>query len=35
MPDGSDGVVMFNAGGLIDSDRAAVVETDALSVTVP
>ena len=33
VPPGSEGVVMLNAGGLINSDRAAVVETDALSVT--
>ena len=33
MPAGSEDVVMLNAGGLIVSDRAAVVETDALSVT--
>ena len=33
VPAGSADVVIFNPGGLINSDRAAVVETDALSVT--
>ena len=33
MPAGSDDVVMLNAGGLIVIDKAAVVDTDALSVT--
>src|SRR5690242_148407 len=33
MPAGREAVVMLNAGGLIDRDRAAVVETDGLSVT--
>ena len=33
VPAGSDAVVILNAGGLIVSDSAAVVETDALSVT--
>ncbi len=35
MPAGSDEVVILNAGGLIVIDRAAVVDTDALSVTAP
>ena len=34
VPAGSDDVVMLKAGGLIVSDSAAVVETDALSVTL-
>jgi hypothetical protein len=33
VPAGSDDVVMLKVGGLIVSDSAAVVETDALSVT--
>ena len=33
MPAGSDGVVMLNAGGLMVSDKAAVAEAVALSVT--
>ena len=33
VPAGNDDVVMFSAGGLIVNDSAAVVETDALSVT--
>jgi hypothetical protein len=32
-PAGSDDVVIFKPGGLMVSDSAAVVETDALSVT--
>ena len=32
-PQAATDVVILNPGGLIDSDRAAVVETDALSVT--
>jgi len=33
MPAGKDDVVILKVGGLIVSDSAAVVETDALSVT--
>ena len=33
MPAGSDEVVIPKAGGLMVSDRAAVAEADALSVT--
>ena len=33
MPAGSEDVVILSPGGLIVIDRAAVVETDALSVT--
>jgi hypothetical protein len=33
MPAGRDDVVILKVGGLIVSDNAAVVETDALSVT--
>src|SRR6266496_1475484 len=33
IPAGRDDVVMLNAGGLIVNERAAVAETDALSVT--
>jgi hypothetical protein len=34
VPAGSEDVVILRAGGLIVSDRAAVAEPDALSVTL-
>jgi len=34
VPAGNEEVVMVNAGALIASDRGAVVDTDALSVTL-